>query len=392
MTLKEETTCIATPNFGGFVPALKYQFGLTYGNATRHILQTDPSLKQGRIQQEIAHRRETKRADRAAASPSAVPHGGGSNEEYIWKRGNKYATGDDRFSFPPVPGYTGYIPRSQEHFGRPYVETTNASLADFECMLRSRCELPPRVKAIQDQGKTAIASHPRSGRGGSEGGGRVGESAPGAAGRGTKKSSAPGWAGSAMGRVPGTSAIPTFAYSARSASIDERSPYKREPDDPERTFVSGYTGFVPRLQNHFGESYSESVRKAIDEFTTPQSTRDPYKEPYKQVKVRAPNKTQPIPGFTGFIPGGKYGFATTFGKTTEIAYENFNNRDERGKIANLQNCQIPFKQLSQSQPIPGYRGHIPNYIFAAERSYGISSKECLELFENQKKNNAVTAV
>jgi hypothetical protein len=34
---------------------------------------------------------------------------------------------------------------------------------------------------------------------------------------------------------------------------DEMSPYKLPKDHPQKTFISGYTGFVPRLQHHFGE-------------------------------------------------------------------------------------------------------------------------------------------
>ncbi|KAJ3265632.1 hypothetical protein HDU77_004405 [Chytriomyces hyalinus] len=372
MTLKEETTCIATPGFAGFVPSLKYQFGLTYGNATRHILHTDPSLKQGEIQKAATARREDLLAQRNNSNNAKKSS---SDKEYVWKRVNKYATGDDRFSFPPVPGYTGYIPRSQEHFGRPYVETTNASLVDFQSMLKSRNELPSRVQAIKDQQKPAIGdknASPRAKR-------TVGNDRNGDASSGSRTSGS-----GANGILHNLPAKPSFAYAAAISPIDEKSPYKLPKNHPEKTYISGYTGFVPRLQNHFGEPYSDSVRKAIDEFTVPKSTRDPYKEPHKEVKVKSISKTQPIPGFTGFIPGSKYGFATTFGKTTEIAYDNFNNRDDRGRIVTGLSTRLPHKQLAESMPIPGYRGHIPNYIFAAERSYGTSSKECIDLFRKQQ--------
>ena len=103
MTLQEETKCIATPGFAGFVPSLKYQFGLTYGNATRHILRTDPSLKKGQIQQEIS-----RKMGASKASTQVAQHDEGTSDALVWKvQRNKYATGDDRFSFPPVPGYTG---------------------------------------------------------------------------------------------------------------------------------------------------------------------------------------------------------------------------------------------------------------------------------------------
>ncbi|KAJ3204338.1 hypothetical protein HDU83_000624 [Entophlyctis luteolus] len=261
MTLKEETTCIATPGFAGFVPSLKYQFGLTYGNATRHILHTDPSLKQGEIQKTISAKREHLLAQKNSASQQKPT----SQKEYVWKRVNKYATGDDRFSFPPVPGYTGYIPRSQEHFGRPYVETTNASLVDFESMLKSRNELPARVQAIKNQQKPAISVNSTN---------RVQNG----------KNSA------------GSPAKPSFTYSAAASPANDVSPYKLPPSHPEKTYISGYTGFVPRLQNHFGEPYSHSVRKAIDEFTSPRPKRDPYNEPRCEVKVKSISTTHPIPG------------------------------------------------------------------------------------------------
>jgi hypothetical protein len=136
MTLKEETTCIATPGFAGFVPSLKYQFGLTYGNATRHILHTDPSLKQGQIQVEhqkklveLKQERARERERVLVGNQSGGNAGGevgqgaaangknGGGQSYVWKRGNKFATSDDRFSFPPVPGYTG-----KEHVFSLYVD------------------------------------------------------------------------------------------------------------------------------------------------------------------------------------------------------------------------------------------------------------------------------
>ncbi|KAJ3127360.1 hypothetical protein HK098_006444 [Nowakowskiella sp. JEL0407] len=362
MPLKEEK-CIATPGFMGFVPSYKFQFGLTYGNATRHILDTDPSLKQGKVQQEIRSKQIAKaRRNLQELDPSLMSGdvGGGrfdkssslgDSENNVWKRGNKYATGDDRFSFPPVPGYTGYIPRSQEHFGRPYVETTKASLSDFERMLKFKNELPPRIKAIKAQQKSGI----------------------------------PAPSTSSNAKVKNSTPKPTFAYSAKSSTSDERSPYALPPNHPQKSFISGYTGFVPRLQNHFGEPYTCSVRKAIDEFTAPSHPQDTKNMSATKQSENANVQvgTHPIPGFTGFIPGAKYGYATTFGKTTEIAYNNFNHRDTKGRLPQPERSE-PVKDLHRNQPIPGFKGHIPQFIFSSERSYGISTKDCLDRFAAER--------
>ena len=66
----------------------------------------------------------------------------------------------------------------------------------------------------------------------------------------------------------------------------------------------------------------------------------------------------------------------------------------------LSNSQGASKDLSKSLPIPGYRGHskinrllfiyiiVPSYIYSAERSYGISSKECIRRMREAESKSA----
>ncbi|TPX36414.1 hypothetical protein SeMB42_g07089 [Synchytrium endobioticum] len=297
----QEAPSFAAPGYSGFVPALKHSFGSTFGTATRHVLEHDPTLKRGRLQQE----RQRLRQERAASAATAGAP--------VWKRNEVFATGDDRFSFAPVPGYTGYIPRSKEHFGHSYVETTAESLAEFQHMRACKHELPARVRRIR-------ADHPP----------RVPESSA-LIGESSEKRK--------MGHVP-------------SPPVHDAPPSRLPGRDASRTFPSGYTGFVPRRQNVFGESYSVSVKKAIDEFTAPKHAMHGHHE------MATINKT-PIPGYTGFIPTASRTIAQTFGRTIVIACDSFNHRDAKGRPAPSPLDAPIAKDLKVCKPIAGYRGLIP---------------------------------
>lgn len=100
----QENTCIATPGFAGFVPSMSMKYGMTFGNASREILKKDPSLKKGVIQQEFAKKVQQQKALANVEALNLT-----DEQKNAWERRNTYATGDDRFSFPPVPGYTGNL-------------------------------------------------------------------------------------------------------------------------------------------------------------------------------------------------------------------------------------------------------------------------------------------
>jgi hypothetical protein len=174
---------------------------MTFGNATREILRTDPYLKKGEIQQSFTKRHQNR--------PITVQ----DIDTEIWKTYSQ-SVGDDRFSFPPVPGYTGFIPRSRDHFGKAFVETTAESILEFKKMLHAKNTIPPKIVAIQKKRLEAVKSNKHE----------------------EKKI---------------INSLDPFV----GASMEEKSPYKLPKNDPKKTFISGYTGYVPRLQNHFGEVF-----------------------------------------------------------------------------------------------------------------------------------------
>jgi hypothetical protein len=52
----------------------------------------------------------------------------------------------------------------------------------------------------------------------------------------------------------------------KSTIFDEPFYANRAKPNDKKTLITGYTGFVPHLQHHFGQPYAESVRKSIHGF------------------------------------------------------------------------------------------------------------------------------
>jgi hypothetical protein len=91
MPIDKDSACIATPGFSGFIPTMRYQFGMTYGNASR----------------KLAHYEDDQSGKHLHGIHIRHHEQGKKEEGSMWneKRG-VVSSVDDRFSFPPVPGYT----------------------------------------------------------------------------------------------------------------------------------------------------------------------------------------------------------------------------------------------------------------------------------------------
>ncbi|KAI8481923.1 hypothetical protein Bbelb_403680 [Branchiostoma belcheri] len=100
----------------GYCPQFKYQIGSTFGNTTHRLL-TNPNV---------------------AASASSVltdtfPRLSHGIDKGAFIRTRTASWGDQKLTEKMVPGYTGYIPKMQNHyFGSRYADTCSSAIADFE--------------------------------------------------------------------------------------------------------------------------------------------------------------------------------------------------------------------------------------------------------------------
>lgn len=208
--------------------------------------------------------------------------------------------GDQKLCDEMVPNYTGYIPKGEHYFGKPYADTCLSAIASFQedqvkhhrkiRDLRTIAELQRGKEVPQEllSDKTLI----------------------------TTKYKTP---------LKSITVRPK-AYFSPQALQHSLSPFIMSNDDPKKFLMSGYTGFVPRARGEMGMGYPLLTNKALCEFTNES-------ERLKRVKdlpvtvVRPEIKivdTKPIyvkdsgqvPHYTGHVPGEKFRYGMTFGYST----------------------------------------------------------------------------
>uniref|UniRef100_A0A8C9QM05 Ciliary microtubule inner protein 2B n=1 Tax=Spermophilus dauricus TaxID=99837 RepID=A0A8C9QM05_SPEDA len=99
------------------------------------------------------------------------------------------------------------------------------------------------------------------------------------------------------------------------------SPYSMDDTDPQKFFMSGFTGYVPRARFLFGSSFPVLTNQALQEFGQKNSLGRAQKD----------SKTLPplprtylqnlglLPHYGGYVPGYKFQFGHTFGHLTHDA-------------------------------------------------------------------------
>ncbi|XP_043943084.1 protein FAM166B [Protopterus annectens] len=253
----------------GYCPQYKYNHGKSYGKMTLSLLSNPEISHSGH------HVLQNTKFDDEKYSIERRHY-----VDLLNSRRPRY--GEQKLTSSMIPGYTGFVPKSQNYFAKTYAETCRDSLTDFERGQRQfavekeellSASYTPKLVSIARDAKPYISPH---------------------------------------------------------AFKDPGSPYYMENDNPYKYFMSGYTGYVPRSRFMIGTGYPITTNHAIQEFSG-MPTDKTYKGPEELETLQKEKKTLPplkhiypmdlglLPRYTGYVPGYKFQFGHTYGQLTHDA-------------------------------------------------------------------------
>nr|XP_029712396.1 UPF0605 protein GA14893-like isoform X1 [Aedes albopictus]XP_029712397.1 UPF0605 protein GA14893-like isoform X1 [Aedes albopictus]XP_029712398.1 UPF0605 protein GA14893-like isoform X1 [Aedes albopictus]XP_029712399.1 UPF0605 protein GA14893-like isoform X1 [Aedes albopictus]XP_029712400.1 UPF0605 protein GA14893-like isoform X1 [Aedes albopictus]XP_029712401.1 UPF0605 protein GA14893-like isoform X1 [Aedes albopictus] len=296
------------PGYTGYCPQYMYRIGNTYSSLS-HKLLIDPT---------VAHAEKLILADRSTdeyqvnrptikeIDPTGV----------IVPRHEDEDMRDTIYRKPLMPGYEGYIPRTQGKYGRRYAVVTSEGLSEFErdC-LRNRAQMKKlRHRTAQPISTISEYSlgdrmkfHKRDYHFPLE------ATRPDAAGVGKE--------------VPfeNLPQLPALPYSQHTP------PHFMDNTDEEKHFKLGYTGHKPFLWPRFGEANVSLTKKALCDFTNSYQHRRHTE--WVPISPAGSGTCQPsaamneiymkniglVPSYKGHVPGAMFRFGTTFGNDSKNA-------------------------------------------------------------------------
>ncbi|XP_008288241.1 ciliary microtubule inner protein 2B [Stegastes partitus] len=233
------------PGYAGYCPQLKFNIGKSYGRLTAELL-TRPELVPSKD-----------------SDTGPTPRGlADSNLKRM------------------IPGYTGFIPRSQNYFACSYSEGCHKALTEFS---------QERQEKLQQQSENLPAARLK----------------------------------------PPLTLISNKAISYEPGQIFTPAgrPYSMDDDNPHKYFVSGFTGHVPKSRFLIGKGYPVITKQALV-----QSGRQHSYLTSKDLQGKMNSSTPPlpsiypsdrgvVPSFAGHIPGYKFMYGQTFGQLSRNALE-----------------------------------------------------------------------
>ncbi|XP_043557397.1 protein FAM166B isoform X2 [Chiloscyllium plagiosum] len=277
------------PGYAGYCPQYKYNIGQRYSKLTSKLL-SDPT---------IAHSRQLllqpNQDQETINDVSAEQHQSLLQSRKVIRKGEKPTD-------LMVSGYTGFIPRKKSYFSKTYRETCADAVADFEreqlriAAKKQEMELinalqTGRTRAQTEQEKKLLTVNYRT----------------------------------PLKAITNNPIPWKFDNSYKALT----SPYFMQNKDPNKHFISGYTGYVPRAQFLLGSSYPTLTNCALIEFdqmlnktksaSIPTENSVKENETLPRISHIYPSEIGMLPQYTGHIPGYKYQFGHTFGHLTQNA-------------------------------------------------------------------------
>ncbi|KAL4609486.1 protein FAM166B [Arapaima gigas] len=267
------------PGYAGYCPQLKYHHGQTYGKLTAQLLSSPGASVSRRLVLQPA---------RSSLS------GADSDEEEICTS----LHGDGRYSGRMIPGYTGndvvlfvfsFVPKSQNYFSHSYAETCRRALSEFYRERRKRENMTGLVAQSSVENKTAPEFK-------------------------TLRHHTP----------PNAFYKEPTMYKSLDPWKPLGSPYLMEDSNPDKYFISGFTGYVPKSRFLIGMGYPVTTNKALIQFNSEKRSRNSNTQfPRKNESFLPPvvniysTKKGLLPSYTGHVPGYKFRYGHTFGQLTQ---------------------------------------------------------------------------
>ncbi|KAG5835136.1 hypothetical protein ANANG_G00268940 [Anguilla anguilla] len=101
------------------------------------------------------------------------------------------------------------------------------------------------------------------------------------------------------------------------------SPYTMEENNPNKYFISGFTGYVPKSRFLFGTGFPITTNRALVQFDKEARGKDgvqpPSVEEFPPITTIYPSYSGMVPAYTGHVPGYRFSFGQTFGQLTHNA-------------------------------------------------------------------------
>ncbi|XP_015985840.2 protein FAM166B isoform X2 [Rousettus aegyptiacus] len=193
------------PGYTGHCPLLRFSMGQTYGQMTGQLLRGAPGLA-------------WPPAHRILLPPIRPPR-----SPEVPRRSLPVRRGHKRLSSSMIPGYTGFVPQAQFIFAKNCSQVWAEALNDFTQWHgeQGSQELPKEVKGEDVEKDQEPKLEPEQ----------------------------------EVEKEP-----------ELRQEVGQASPYSMDDRDPQKFFMSGFTGYVPRARFLFGSSFPVLTNQALQEF------------------------------------------------------------------------------------------------------------------------------